>query len=99
VRVRYTLPALADLDTILDYITARSPQGAKRVRRRIHSVIALLAAFPFTGKRTDDVTIRRQAVRPFPYLVFYEVAPDEIIIHAVRHGARDPQTMPGEGNA
>ena len=31
-RLRYTLPALADLTSILDYIADRSPQGATRIR-------------------------------------------------------------------
>ncbi|MEH2530391.1 plasmid stabilization system protein ParE [Bradyrhizobium sp. AZCC 1588] len=30
-RLRYTLPALADLASILDYIAARSPQRAARI--------------------------------------------------------------------
>jgi plasmid stabilization system protein ParE len=34
-------------------------------------------------------------VVPYPYLVFYEVTDEEIIVHAVRHGARDPGSMPG----
>jgi toxin ParE1/3/4 len=32
---------------------------------------------------------------PYPYLVFYEISETEIIIHAVRHAARDPSGMPG----
>jgi hypothetical protein len=32
---------------------------------------------------------------PFPYVIFYEVTDDEIVIHAVRHGARDPYDNPG----
>jgi plasmid stabilization system protein ParE len=39
---------------------------------------------------TDDPTIRRIATTPYPYLIFYEATDAEIIIHAVRHGARDP---------
>jgi plasmid stabilization system protein ParE len=38
---------------------------------------------------TDDSTIRRITTTPYPYLIFYEAADAEIIIHAVRHGARD----------
>jgi hypothetical protein len=37
VKLRYTLPALADLDAILDYIAGRSPQGAQRVHAIRHS--------------------------------------------------------------
>jgi plasmid stabilization system protein ParE len=36
VKLRYTLPALTDLNWILDYIAARSPQGAIRVQARIY---------------------------------------------------------------
>jgi toxin ParE1/3/4 len=39
---------------------------------------------------TDDPTIRRTTTRPYPCLIFYEATEAEIIIHAVRHGARDP---------
>jgi toxin ParE1/3/4 len=39
VKLRYTLPALADLNSILDYIAAHSPQGAKHVQARIQAII------------------------------------------------------------
>jgi toxin ParE1/3/4 len=97
VKVRYTLPALADLDAILDYLWPRSPQGAERVQSRIKSFIDLLPPHPFIGSRTDDPTIRRLVVTPYSYLVFYEVTEDEIVIHNIRHSSRDPSSMPGSG--
>jgi toxin ParE1/3/4 len=97
VKLRYTLPALADLDEILSYISARSPQGALRVQARIQSVIDLLLDYPGVGSVTTDPTIRRMTTSPYPYLIFYEVSGDELIIHAVRHGARNPTSMPGAG--
>jgi plasmid stabilization system protein ParE len=95
VKLRYTLPALADLSSILDYIAAVSPHGAKCVQKRIQDVIDLLSAHPDIGIRTDDPAIRRLPTPPYPFLVFYEVTEKEIIIHAVRHAARDPSGMPG----
>jgi toxin ParE1/3/4 len=95
VKVRYTPPALADLVSVLDYIAVRSPQGAKRVQARIKAVIELLSAHPHIAVRTEDPAIRRLTTPPYPYLVFYEVTDTEIIIHAVRHDARDPSGMPG----
>jgi toxin ParE1/3/4 len=95
VKVRYTLPALADLESILDYIAVHSPQGAKRVQARIKAIVDLLLVHPGIGVRTNDPSIRRLTTKPYPYLVFYEVTETEIIIHAVRHGARDPSRMPG----
>lgn len=89
-RLRYTRPALADLAAVLDYIAERSPKGAARVHARIQAIVDLLARFPNAGFQTDDPAIRRMATTPFPYLIFYEVSDSEVIIHAVRHGARDP---------
>jgi plasmid stabilization system protein ParE len=95
VKLRYTLPALADLNSILDYIAAHSPQGAIRVQARIRQIIDLLLVHPRMGVRTDDPDIRRVTTSPYPYFVFYEATETEIIIHAVRHAARDPSGMPG----
>jgi toxin ParE1/3/4 len=95
VKLRYTLPALADLDAILEYIAARSPSGARRVQTRLQTIIDLLLLHPHIGTRTDDPVIRRMTTPPDPYLVFYEATETEIIIHAVRHAARDPSGMPG----
>ncbi|TMJ24387.1 MAG: type II toxin-antitoxin system RelE/ParE family toxin [Alphaproteobacteria bacterium] len=89
-RLRYTLPALADLTSILDYIADRSAQGATRIDTRIRAVADLLLRYPLAGAVTDDPTIRRITTTPYPYHIFYEATDAEIIIHAVRHGARDP---------
>ena len=62
---------------------------------RILAVIDLLLQYPHIGAPTTDPSIRRITTPPYPYLVFYEVDGDEVIIHAVRHGARDPSGMPG----
>ncbi|QPF92903.1 type II toxin-antitoxin system RelE/ParE family toxin [Bradyrhizobium commune] len=94
-KIRYTLPALADLDSILTYISATSPQGAARVQKRIQNIVSLLLAHPEIGLRTDDPDIRRLTTTPYPFLIFYEIASQEIIIHAIRHGARNPGGMPG----
>ena len=94
-RLRYTLPALTDLSAILDYIAAHSPQGARRVRARIRALTELLLQHPHIGRRTDDPAIRRMSATPYPYLVFYEATETEIIVHAVRHAARDPSGIPG----
>jgi addiction module RelE/StbE family toxin len=95
VRLRYTRTALADLDSIIDYIAQESPRAAKRVHARIFAMIDLLARHPEIGTRTDDPSIRRMVINPYPYLVFYEPTSDALIIHAVRHAARDPSSMPG----
>ena len=93
-RLRYTLPALADLKSILGYAADRSPQGATRIQERIRAVTDLLLQYLQAGAVTDDPTNRRITTTPYPYLIFYEATDAEIIIHAVRHGARDPSDNP-----
>jgi toxin ParE1/3/4 len=90
VRVRYTRPALDDLEAILKYIETHSPRGAKRVQAKIKLAIDLLPRHPLVGARTDDPITRRLVITPYPYLVLYEPTDDEIIVHAIRHGARKP---------
>ena len=91
--LRYTLPALADLDAILNYIDQHSPQGVANVKSRIQTIINLLLLHPLIGTRTDDPAIRRMTTPPYPYLVFYEASDDEIIIHAIRHTSRNPPSI------
>ncbi|WP_354044964.1 type II toxin-antitoxin system RelE/ParE family toxin [Bradyrhizobium sp. LB12.1] len=69
-KIRYTLPALTDLDSILTYISATSPRGAARVQKRIQDVVGLLLAHPEIGLRTDDPDIRRLTTTPYPFSRF-----------------------------
>ncbi len=98
VRLRYTLPALADLSAILDYIAAHSPQGARRVQARIQTLTDLLLLYPHIGRRTNYPAIRRMTTTPYPYLVFYEATTTEIIIHAIptRPAARQECPVPSD---
>lgn len=66
-----------------------------RRKARVQAIIDLPLLHPGIGTRTDDPTIRRMTALPYPYLIFYEATETEIIIHAVRHAARDPAGMPG----
>ena len=93
-RLCYTPEALVELDEILVGIAEHSPQGASRVQARIQVVIDFLLDYPQSGHSTDMAPLRRMTARPYPYLVFYEPHDDEIVIIAIRHGARDPSSMP-----
>jgi toxin ParE1/3/4 len=90
VRLRYTLRAAAELDEVLVYIEARSPQGARRVQARIQVIINLLLQHPHAGQLTSKSRLRRMIVSPYPYLIFYQATEDEIVIHGVRR----PSSMP-----
>jgi plasmid stabilization system protein ParE len=91
VKLRYSPRARRDLAEIADYLTARSRKGALSVERRIRKTIDLIAAFPGAGRRLDQrPAVRVMPIGRYPYLVFYTLGDDEIVILHVRHGARKP---------
>jgi toxin ParE1/3/4 len=64
--------------------------GCDRVRERIERTIALIAEVPERAQLTDERGVRKMPVRSYPYLIFYAVDGDELVILHVRHGARRP---------
>ena len=92
-RLRYTLTALRQIDQAIDYIEARSPQGAASIREPITAGIALVQEHPFAGQATSRQGTRRVVLTPYPYVIFYRVTADEVIISRFRHAARKPSSM------
>ncbi|WBU29236.1 type II toxin-antitoxin system RelE/ParE family toxin [Rhodopseudomonas palustris] len=91
-KLRYTIRAAAELDKILNFIDQRSPRGASHVKARVRAVIELLLEYPEAGRETTR-GLRRVVAYPYPYVIFYQATPSEIIIHGVRHSARKPTTQ------
>ena len=85
-RLRFSRGALADLDEIFSHIAKDNPAAAARLVTRIEVTAKRIAGMPYLGEST-----RKSRFRRFPigsYLIVYEVAEVEVIIHYVRHGAR-----------
>ncbi len=85
-KVRYGRFALADLEEIFAYIASDNRDAAARLVARFEEVAARIGASPYLGEAT-----RKSCFRRFPvgnYLIVYEVTSDEVIIHYIRHGAR-----------
>lgn len=92
-KVRFTATAFAELNHIRDYIARDNPSAAKAVVLRIEQVIARIADFPHIAREIDPSGVRVFPAGPFPYLVFYTVGDDGVIVRNVRHGRRK---RPGE---
>lgn len=89
-RLRFTIPAARDLESILGYLAKHSPRGESRVKEKIQAALTLIREQPHAGQSTSRRGTRRLVVSSFPYLIFYRIADDEIIVTAVRHGMRRP---------
>jgi toxin ParE1/3/4 len=90
-KVVYTEEALKDLDAIADWLIVHYPAVAPVVERRIRSVVAHIARWPESS--------RRSATRPgvhavplgrYPYKIFYRVADATVQILHIHHAAQQP---------
>jgi toxin ParE1/3/4 len=85
-KLRYERGALADLDDIFAYIASDNREAAGRFVTRIEHAAVRIAASPQIGGATRKPSFLRFPVGE--YLIVYEIAKEEVIIHHVRHGAR-----------
>lgn len=89
-KVRYTRRAVRQLEQIHAYLNERSPAGATKVMAQIRRAERFLAAFPLAGRAAELPGLRQVPVPSCPYVIFYEPADDQIVIHRIRHTSRDP---------
>jgi len=87
-KVRYTPRALQNLDDIRRYIARDNPDAAWVVASFIRRTIKSLEEWPHSGRATDKKDVRRLVVANYPYVVYYRVI-DEVVILAAMHTARD----------
>lgn len=58
-RLIWTEPALADLDTIAEYVALDNPLAASRFVQKVFDKIARLEAHPKSGRRPPELQICR----------------------------------------
>jgi toxin ParE1/3/4 len=89
-KLRFTPLATANLIEIADYIHARNPAAAQRVRAAIYESLQNLVLFPDVGRRQKTKGVRKLVTRKYAYLIYYTVdeTADEIVILNVKHPAR-----------
>jgi len=83
--------AIADIDTIFDYVTRESSaERALAVEQEFFKRFTLLASRPGIGHRRNDLTSRRLLFsRVYNWLIIYSCGQEQITVRAVLHGARD----------
>lgn len=87
-KVRYTETAAAEVAEIFEYIAARNRRAAAELVERLERLVENLESAPLMARVTDEQGTHVIPVGRYPYLVFYAVENDEVIILHVRHGAR-----------
>ena len=89
-RLRLTPEAELDLDEAYSWYRAQAPGLAASFLGAVNTCVASIRRHPGAYQLIDP-TMRRALLRRFPYAVFYEVGPVEIVVYAVFHGARHPR--------
>lgn len=87
-RVRLTATAAAEVDDILTFLKGENPTAARRVAAKLEDTLGHLQRFPYSASATDDPEVRMAIVGRYPYLIFYTITDDELVIRNVRHAAR-----------
>jgi toxin ParE1/3/4 len=89
-RVRFSSPARDELGAIYSYIAEHNPTAAQRVKARIREAAEQLSNAPYMGRKTDRAEVRVRIVNPYPYLIFYTIRDQEVLVLHIRHAARRP---------
>lgn len=87
--VRFTETAYSDLREIHAYIAQENPRAANSVVERIEAASRQIGMFPEIGPRKYRAA-RMFPVGRFPYLIFYAIEGDEVVILTIRHSSRRP---------
>jgi toxin ParE1/3/4 len=87
-RVRFSATASADLGDILSFLLERNPRAAASVGAAIEATVARIGDFPESAQATDEPAVRMAPAGRYPYLIFYIVENNEVLILRVLHGAR-----------
>ncbi|WP_448950054.1 type II toxin-antitoxin system RelE/ParE family toxin [Labrys neptuniae] len=94
-KVVYAPRALRDLEAVAAYVGDRSASGAKHVLAAIKTSIETLSLFPKIGRVVTPKGHRFIPVLKYPYVIFYRVEGDTLLVLHIRHAARrpiDPET-------
>jgi len=89
VKVRWTMPAANQLQSIFEYIAANNPTAAYRTVRRIREAILLTARMPYSGRIGRVEGTRELTVSGTSYLVAYKIVDNMIHVLAILHGAQE----------
>lgn len=93
-KIKYTPAAVDDMDEIFSFISQDNVSVAENLLEKLNDQIGKLSEFPNMGSVLSDeeytlVQRRYRFIIVHPYLVFYRIMDNSVIIHRILHGRRD----------
>ena len=83
-KLTYSPRARRNIREIHDWFADRSAKGAKAVVKAIRTTAELIGEYPKIGRVSDIEGVRVLPVVKYPYLVYYMIGTDEVVIAHVR---------------
>jgi plasmid stabilization system protein ParE len=88
-KLRYSRRALAELNAILVDLFSKNPAAARSLRTRVLQIGERIGQFPNGYQEVAErLGVRRVPMVRYPYLIFYKVQDDEVVVLRIVHGAR-----------
>jgi len=94
-KIKWTIPAFDDLESIREYIGRDSEVYATSFIEKVLQAVEVLEEFPKIGRKVPEVNdpiIRELIFRN--YRIMYRIHHDAVQIIAVVHGSRDINNLP-----
>ncbi len=88
-RIRWTPPAVEDLQGISEYLKAHHPNYRQPTMRKLYERIRGLREAPYAGRPGRVEETREVLVPPLPYIIVYRVRNGTIEIWRIYHGAQN----------
>lgn len=93
-KIKYTPVAACDMDEIFSYISQDNSIAAETLLEKISNGVSTLAQFPHMGSVLSDeeytlVSRGYRFIVIHPYLVFYRLIDNTVIIYRILHSRRD----------
>jgi plasmid stabilization system protein ParE len=86
--------AEAEFASAIEWYQSERPGLGLRFRAEVLATLDIIARHPDRFP-IDEGDTREAKVDVFPYCVYYRVKPDRIVVTAVFHTSRDPDTRKG----
>jgi len=93
-KIKWTEPAVRDLENVRDYISRDSEYYGLVIVERIFGAVEKLSRFPNVGRQVPEMSNSNiREILLHNYRIIYKIDEDHILILTIVHGARDLMNM------
>jgi toxin ParE1/3/4 len=88
-RIRWTAPAVADMQSINDYLKDHHPQYRQPTMRKLYKEIRALKDTPYRGRAGRVEGTREILFSPLPYIAVYRLHEQSIEVWRIHHTSQN----------